>query len=126
MRFANATGTNQEHVLMGSQESALRQLQEPNLGDTRHERKVKILQTLLVREGSGFEPLAQVLLMALSQFTFEQGLQVAHIAQTSLLSFASQRLTISCDAVQTELLEIGNDDLIAQVFSHGCTSNKRL
>src|SRR6266487_279063 len=77
---SNATGTNEENILMCRQEASLRELQDPNLGDARHLGKVKVLQAFLVGEGSGFEPLAQLLLMPLSQFAFKQGLQVAEIA----------------------------------------------
>jgi hypothetical protein len=52
----------------------LRKFQEADLGDARDQRKVKVFQALLVRKGSGFEPLAQLLLMPLSQFTLKQGL----------------------------------------------------
>jgi hypothetical protein len=74
MGFPNPAGANEEDIFMQGQECPLRQLQEPHFRDTREQGKVKVLQPFLVREGSGFEPLAQLLFMALSQFTFQQGL----------------------------------------------------
>ena len=63
-----------EHIVVCRQECPLRQLQKADLGNARDQRKVKVLEPLLVWEGSGFETLAQLLLMPLSQFPFEQRL----------------------------------------------------
>ena len=80
MGFPNPAFANEEHIVMSRQEGSLRELEQPDFGDAGHQRKVKVLQALLVRKRGGFEPLAQLLLMALRQFAFEQALQVAQIA----------------------------------------------
>ncbi len=111
---------------MTGQEGSLGELEEPNLGNAGNQREIEVLQAFLVGKSGGFESLAQLLLMSLSQFPFEQPLQVAQISQPSLLGFPGCRLTIACHAVQVQLLEIGGYHFLTKVFRHGCTSSKRL
>jgi len=68
MGFPDSAGTNEEHVVVAAQKCPLRELQETHFGNARDQRKIKVLQALLIREGSGFEPLAQVLLVALQRY----------------------------------------------------------
>src|SRR6266496_6249153 len=106
MRLSDPAGANKQHIVVASQKGSLRQLQKPDLGDARNQRKVKVLQSFLVGESSGFETLAQLLLMAMSQFPFKQSLQVAQIPQASLFSFTGQRLTIGRHPREPQLLEV--------------------
>jgi hypothetical protein len=58
----------------------LGEFQEADLGEAGYQGKVEVLQAFLVGKRRGFEPLAQLLFLALSQLPFEQGLQVPQIA----------------------------------------------
>jgi hypothetical protein len=58
----------------------LGEFQETDLGEAGHQGKVEVLQAFLVGKRRGFEPLAQLLFLTLSQLPFEQGLQVPQIA----------------------------------------------
>jgi hypothetical protein len=62
-------------MVVSRQEGCLRQLQESDPRETRYQGEVKVLQTLLGRKGCGFEPLAQLLLMAALQFALQQRLR---------------------------------------------------
>jgi hypothetical protein len=104
----------------------LRELQEAHFGNARDQRKVQVLQALLIRKGSGFETLAHLLLLSMSQFAFKQGLQVAQIPSSPLFRLTGSRLTIPRHSVEAELLEIGHNKLSASIFCHDCTSSKRL
>ena len=79
MGLPDSAGTNEEHIVVATQKGSLRQFQKTHFGNARDQRKVKVLQALLLRKGSGFEPLAHLLLLSMSQFAFKQGLQVAQI-----------------------------------------------
>jgi hypothetical protein len=68
MGFPDSAGANEQHIVVSREESSLRQLQESDLRETRHQGEIKVLQALLVREGRGFEALAQLLLLAARQF----------------------------------------------------------
>src|SRR5262245_59780260 len=96
MRLADSAGTNEKYIVIARQKGPLRQFELPDLGNAWDQRKVKVLQPFLVGQERGFEPLAQLLLVPMSQFPFEEGLQIAHAPQSSLLSFAGQGLTIGC------------------------------
>src|SRR6266516_7597783 len=95
MRFANPAGANEQDIVVSRKESSLRQLQEPSLGETRHQGKIKVLQAFLVGKGRGFEPLTQLLLMTARQFPFQQRLQKAQIAKAPLSRFTSNRFAIA-------------------------------
>src|SRR6266487_1455563 len=95
MGLPDSARTNEEHVVVAGQKCPLRQFQEAHLGNARDQRKVKVLQALLIREGGGFETLAHLLLLSMSQLAFKQRLQVAQIPQSSLFRFTGSWLTIA-------------------------------
>src|SRR5689334_9688011 len=68
MRLADSAGANKQHIVVAPQKCPLCQLQKPDLGDTRDQRKIKVLQPFLIGKGRGFETLAQLLLASVSQF----------------------------------------------------------
>src|SRR6266700_3875882 len=105
MCLSDPAGANKQHIVVAPQKCPLRQLEKADLGDTRDQRKIKVFQPFLVGEGRGFETLAQLLLLSLSQFPFKQRLQVAQVPQSSLLSFAGQGLTIRRHPREPQLLE---------------------
>src|SRR5258708_38974250 len=68
MCLPDPAGANKQHIVVATQKCPLRQLEKADLGDTGDQRKIKVFQPFLVGEGSGFETLAQLLFMSLSQF----------------------------------------------------------